>query len=58
MEMVGQEGVIGMTGRECSWYQYNTGEDGQRHLIRSVDEGRCLCSRIYGGIDLRLDVWG
>ena len=40
MEMLGREGVIGMAGRECSWYQYNTVTDGQRYTMRGVDEGR------------------
>ena len=30
MEMLGQDGVMGIAGRECSWYQYNTVADGQR----------------------------
>ena len=30
MEMLGWEGVIGMAGREWSWYQCNTVADGQR----------------------------
>ena len=40
MEMLGQEGVIGMAGSECSWYQYKTVAGGQRHLVRRVNEGR------------------
>ena len=39
MEMLGREGVIGVTGKECSWYQYNTVADCQGHAIRRVDEG-------------------
>ena len=40
MEMLGQEGVIGIAGRECSWYQYNTAANYQGQPMRSVDEGR------------------
>ena len=40
MEMLEQEGVIGMAGRERAWYQYKTVADGQRNPMRSIDEGR------------------
>ena len=40
MEMLGWEGVIGMAGRECSWYQCNTVADGQRYPMRRVHEGQ------------------
>ncbi len=39
MEILGREGVIGIAGRECEWYQYNTVADGQRYPLRSIDEG-------------------
>lgn len=38
MEMLGREGVIGMAGRECSWYQYNTVVDCQGHPMRNFGE--------------------
>ena len=40
MEMLGRDGVIGMAGRECSWYQYKTVAYGQRYPMRSVNKGR------------------
>ena len=40
MEMLGREGVIGVAGRERSWYQYSTVADCQEHAMRRVDEGR------------------
>lgn len=34
MEMLEQEGVIGVAGRECSWYQYSTVADCQGQAMR------------------------